>query len=53
MVETTTTMTVEITIVRNRDTSDLSEKDWADWIKLNLNADDVHIKKLKNFVNNE
>ena len=53
MMETTTVIKAEITIITKGDASELSETDWRDYIALNLGADDVQIKGLKNFVNDE
>lgn len=49
--ETTTIIKAEITIVNHGDFSELTDKDLGEWIKMCLNADDVQIKKVKNFVN--
>lgn len=52
MVETTTVIKAEITIVNNDcDISELTDKDLGEWIKMCLDADDVQIKKVKKFVN--
>lgn len=54
MVETTTVIKAEITMITKGDISDeMSKSDWREYIELHLGADDVQIKGLKNFVNNE
>lgn len=51
MVETTTIIKAEITVITKGDVSELSKTDWSDYIAVHLGADDVQIKGLKNFVN--